>query len=160
METTFNVVIFAGGKFSRKCWQDLSRGGNCYDSTHISLIKSYGLYFRVGEMFVNKAISRKMRKLFPRENFHVYSIWRDVSKPPWRDKPWSSSPLIVSRDSLSPWTWTRFQLSGAYPTLYIFIYFWYTSFINLTCLWNDFMVCPLSLAVGLRSLGGWLFTNF
>ena len=41
------VNIFAGGKISRKCWQDLQRGGNFHDATPISLIKSYGFYFRV-----------------------------------------------------------------------------------------------------------------
>ena len=65
---------FRWGEISRKCWQDFSRGGNFHDSTHISLIKSYGFYFRVGDIFANKAISQKSRKLPPRENFHVYSI--------------------------------------------------------------------------------------
>ena len=37
-------------------------------------------------------------------------------------RPWSSSPLIVSRDSFSPWTWVRLQ-SIAYSggRLYIFL---------------------------------------
>ena len=65
---------FRWGKISRKCSQDLSRGGYFRDSFHISLIKSYGFYFRVGEIFAKKTISRKTRKLPPRENFHVYSI--------------------------------------------------------------------------------------
>ena len=65
---------FRWGKISRKCCQDLSLGGNFRDSSQISLIKSYGFYFRVGEIFAKKTISRKTRKLPPRENFHVYSI--------------------------------------------------------------------------------------
>ena len=68
---------FRWGEISRKCWQDFSCGGNFHDSTHIPLItwiKSYGFYFRVGEIFATKAISRKSRKLPPRENFHVYSM--------------------------------------------------------------------------------------
>ena len=51
-----------------------SRGRNFRDTLHISLIKSYGFYFRVGEIFVKKAISRKTQKLPPCENFHVYSF--------------------------------------------------------------------------------------
>ena len=65
---------FRWGKISRKCWQDISRGGNFHDISPISLIKSYGFYFRAGEIFAKKVISRKTRILPPRENFHVYSI--------------------------------------------------------------------------------------
>ena len=65
---------FRWGKISRKCWQDLSRGGNFHDITHISFIKAYGFYFRAGVFFTKKTKSRKTRKLPPRENFHVYSI--------------------------------------------------------------------------------------
>ena len=71
---TVNVVIFAGGKISRKCWQDLSRGGNFHDISPISLLKSYGFYFPVGEVFAKKTISRKTWKLPPPENFHVHRI--------------------------------------------------------------------------------------
>ena len=67
---------FRWGKISRKCWQDVSRGGNFHDSTHISFIKTYGFYFRVGVIFAKKTKSRKTRKLPPRENFHVYSTSR------------------------------------------------------------------------------------
>ena len=66
---------FRWGKISRKCWQDVSRGGNFHDSTHISFIKTYGFYFRVGVIFAKKTKSRKSRKLPPRENFHVYSTF-------------------------------------------------------------------------------------
>ena len=65
---------FHWGEISRKCWQDLSRGGNFHDISPISFIKSYGFNFPAGEIFAKNAISRKTRKLPPRENFHVYSI--------------------------------------------------------------------------------------
>ena len=65
---------FHWGKISRKCWQDITRGGNFHDSTPISFIKAYGFYFRVGVIFAKKTKARKTRKLPPRENVHVYSI--------------------------------------------------------------------------------------
>ena len=69
---TVNVVIFAGGGgISRKCWQDISRGGNFHDIAYISFIKAYGFYFRVGVIFAKKT---KTRKLSPREKFHFYSM--------------------------------------------------------------------------------------
>ena len=71
---TVNVVIFRWGKISQKYWQGISRGGNFHDTTHISFIKAYGFYFRMGVIFAKKTIARKTRKLSPRENFHVYSI--------------------------------------------------------------------------------------
>ena len=64
---------FRWGKISRKCWQDISRGGNFHETTPFSFISSYGFYFRVGVIFAKKTKSRKTRKLPPRENFHVYS---------------------------------------------------------------------------------------
>ena len=64
---------FRWGKISRKCWQDISRGGNFHDTTPISFIKAYGFYFRVGVIFAKKTKARKTRKLPPRENFHVNS---------------------------------------------------------------------------------------
>ena len=51
---TVNMVIFAGGKISRKFWQDISRGVNFHDTTPISFIKTYGLNFCVGVIFANK----------------------------------------------------------------------------------------------------------
>ena len=80
LQYSTNTVIyckrgyFRWGKISRKCWQDISRGGNFHDTTPISFIKAYGFYFRVGVIFAKKTRSRKTRKLPPRENFHVYSI--------------------------------------------------------------------------------------
>ena len=47
-EHTVNVVIFAGGEISRKCWQDISRGGNFHDTIPISFIKAYGFFFTSG----------------------------------------------------------------------------------------------------------------
>ena len=64
---------FRWGKISRKCWQNISRGGNFHDTTHISFKKAYGFYFRVGVIFAKMTKARKTRKLPPRENFHVYS---------------------------------------------------------------------------------------
>ena len=43
-----NVVIFAGGNFSQKCWQDITRGGNFHDTSPVSFIKAYGFYFGMG----------------------------------------------------------------------------------------------------------------
>ena len=58
---------FRWGKISRKCWQDISHGGNFHDTTctPISFIKVYGFYFHVGVICAKKAKSRKTRK-FPR----------------------------------------------------------------------------------------------
>ena len=65
---------FRWGEISRKYGQDISRGGYFCDTFHISLIKSYWFYFRVGEISMKKVISRKTRKLPSCENFHLYSI--------------------------------------------------------------------------------------
>ena len=54
---------FHWGKISRKCWQDISRGGNFHDTTSISFIKAYGFYFCVGVIFVKKTKARKTQKL-------------------------------------------------------------------------------------------------
>ena len=70
---TVNMIISAGGKFCKNAVKIFHMGGNFHDTSHISLIKSYGVYFRVGEIFAEKAILRKTPKLAPRENFHVYS---------------------------------------------------------------------------------------
>ena len=72
---------FRWGKISRRCSQDISRGGNFQDSTPISFIKAYGFYFSVGVILARKTKAQKTRKLPPRENFHVYStimlsMWR------------------------------------------------------------------------------------
>ena len=59
---------FRWGKISRKCWQDISHGGNFHDTTPISFLKAYGFYyfyFRVGIIFAKNAKIPPMRK-FPR----------------------------------------------------------------------------------------------
>ena len=60
---------FRWGKISRKCWQDISHGGNFHDTTPISFIKVYGFYFRVGVIFAKKAKARKTRKITPTRKF-------------------------------------------------------------------------------------------
>ena len=60
---------FRWGKISRKCWQDISRGGNFHDTTHISFIKAGGFYFRVGVIFAMKNKSAKNAKITPSRKF-------------------------------------------------------------------------------------------
>ena len=50
---------FRWGKISRKRWQDMSRGGNFHDITHISFTQAYGFYFRMGVIFAKKTKARK-----------------------------------------------------------------------------------------------------
>ena len=69
---------FRWGKISRKRGQDISCGGNFHDTAPIFFIRAYGFYFRVGVIFAKKRKARKTRKLPPRENFHVYSIWNNL----------------------------------------------------------------------------------
>ena len=64
---------FRWGKISRKCWQDISRGGNFHDSTHIFFIKTYWFYFRVGVIFAEKSKSRKTRKL-PHAKISTFTV--------------------------------------------------------------------------------------
>ena len=59
---------FCWGKISRKCWQDISRGGNFHDTAYISFIKAYGFYFRVGVIFAKKT-KAKNAKITPTQNF-------------------------------------------------------------------------------------------
>ena len=85
-------------QISWKCWQDLSSGGNLYDTTHISLIKSCGLYF-------------------VRENFHKDNIPNNAKITPSRKCPrlqklisdlnfmgsfisWFTTCLILKTDTL------------------------------------------------------------
>ena len=60
-ETYCKRGYFRWGKISRKCCEDLSRGGNLA----MLLIKSYGFYFRVGEFSRRETISRKNAKITP-----------------------------------------------------------------------------------------------
>ena len=64
---------FRWGKISRKRWQDISRGGNFHDISHISFLQAYGVFFRVGVIFAKRTKTQKTRKLPPPKNFHVYS---------------------------------------------------------------------------------------
>ena len=51
-----------------------------YDTAPISFIKSYGFYFRVGEIFARKTLSQKTQKLtFPRLQYLKYLPYRRVS---------------------------------------------------------------------------------
>ena len=69
------------GENSRKCWHDISQGGNFHYTSPISFIKGYVFYFRVGVIFAKKTTARKTRKLPPHENFHVYSITNMILYP-------------------------------------------------------------------------------
>ena len=60
---------FRWGKISRKCWPDISRGDNFYDSTPISFINAYGFFFRVGVVFAKKTKARKNAKITPMRKF-------------------------------------------------------------------------------------------
>ena len=67
------MVIFAGGKISKKGWQDISRGGNFHDTTPIPFIKAYGFYFRVGVVFAKKT-KRKKRKNYPHAKISTITV--------------------------------------------------------------------------------------
>ena len=62
---------FRWGKISRKCLQDISRGGNFHETTPISFIKANGLYFRVRLVFVKKTKAQKKKnvKITPMPKF-------------------------------------------------------------------------------------------
>ena len=85
---------FRWGKISRKCCQDLSLGGNFRDSSQISLIKSYGFYYRVGGNFREEDSIAKNAKItptrkFPRfqyliiREFDLYEITKDFNGALW-----------------------------------------------------------------------------
>ena len=48
-----------GGGISRKCWQDLSHGGNFHNTTPFSLRNSYRFNFFAAEIFAKKAMLGK-----------------------------------------------------------------------------------------------------
>ena len=60
---------FRWGKISRKCWQDISRGGYFHETTPFSFINSYGFYFRVGVIFREEDKSAKNAKITPTRKF-------------------------------------------------------------------------------------------
>ena len=73
-----NTVNFGWGKISRKCWQDISCGGNFHDTISIFFIKTYGFYFHVGGNFheEDKSVKITPTRKFPRlqyHNLHLYS---------------------------------------------------------------------------------------
>ena len=65
---------FRSGKISRKCWQDISRWGNFHDSTHIFLIKSYGFYFPLGEVFRKEGNITKNLKNTPKVKISTFTV--------------------------------------------------------------------------------------
>ena len=71
-------VYFRRGKISRKCWQDISRGGDFHNTTPISFIKVYEFYIRMGVIFAKKTKEQITRKLPPHKNFHIYSIYIEL----------------------------------------------------------------------------------
>ena len=64
---------FRWGKISRKCWQDLSRGGNIHDTAPISFIKAYGFFFRVG-LFSRKRQKREKRENYPHAKISTFTV--------------------------------------------------------------------------------------
>ena len=60
---------FRWGKISRKCWQDISRGGYFHDTTPNSFIKVYGVFFSRGGNFREKDKSAKNAKITPTRKF-------------------------------------------------------------------------------------------
>ena len=65
---------FCCGKILQNCWQDYLRWGNFHDTNHVSFIKAYGFYFRVGVFSWRRQWRKKTRKLQPCKNVHVYSM--------------------------------------------------------------------------------------
>ena len=65
---------FRWWEISRKCWQDISRGGNFYDTIPISFIKVYRFYFRVGVIFAKKTKTRTTLKL-PHAKFFTFTVF-------------------------------------------------------------------------------------
>ena len=63
---------FRWEKISRKYWQDLSRGGNFHDNTHIAYCFNkviWVLFLRWGIF-----LKRQCHENAPREKFHVHNI--------------------------------------------------------------------------------------
>ena len=64
----------------------------------------------IGLVFGLTALYRSVLKRCKSTEKAVWTILRALSKPPQRRQwSWSPSPLIVSRDSFSIWTWARVQ---------------------------------------------------
>ena len=90
-------------------------------------------------------------------NKAVGTIWQALSKPCPKES-WSSSPLIVRRDSFSPLTWTRVQTAPGTSYFiwcrYIFLIYYYITVHVCDPHANDLSTW---LAVGPQSLCGGLF---
>ena len=68
---------FRLGTISRKCWQDLSHGGNFHDISPISLTKSYGFYFSAGGgggVGSRRRKNNKNAKITPHANFSMLIV--------------------------------------------------------------------------------------
>ena len=79
VSVTVNVVIFPGGKFRENVGRTFYMG---IIFTKLLLYPSerhMGFYFCVGVICTKKTEARKMRKLPPCENIHMYSSW-DMSR--------------------------------------------------------------------------------
>ena len=96
-------------KISRKCWQDISRGGNFHDSTPISFKKAYGFYFPVGGYFREEDKSAKNAKIHPKKNFHVYSNLLDIII--------ISLVISVGVSCPPPHLWSKITTSNSYRNL-------------------------------------------
>ena len=99
------------------------------------------------------ALYRSLLERCTLTNKAVGTIWQVVSKP-LQTGYWSPSPLIVSRDSFTLWTWARVQTarSKAYyngcPYLFsIYVLLYYYMIVYYIC-----MTSPLWLAVGPQSI--------
>ena len=133
---------FRWGKISRKCWQDLLRGGYFHNTTPMSFIKAFGLYICVGVIFVKKTKTRKTRKLPPRENFHVYSIIRCVTYISCRYALISHLPT----DIFMPPDW----MIGAYYFCPVFL-FVCVSFVNFNLHYNFWTVRDRDFMFGMHT---------
>ena len=69
---------FRWGKISRKCWQDISRGGNFHETTPFSFINSYGFLFSRGGNFREEDKSAKNAKITPTRKFpRLWNLFYD-----------------------------------------------------------------------------------
>ena len=89
---------FCWGKISRKCWQDLSCGGNFHYTFPISFIKAYGFYFRVGVIFAKKTKSQK-RENYPHANISMFIVILWILPLPFIKIPFQE---YVSKDISHP----------------------------------------------------------
>ena len=87
------------------------------------------------------ALYRPFLKHCTLTNYKLETIWRALSRPRPSDatRSWSSSPLIVNRDSFGHQTWASFNIGGSqhalFGSLYIFLIY---NIYYLCCLYIDF----------------------